>query len=454
MQNKRRIVQLGLALIVAASAGRAAAEVDPQRFVAGWPIEVTGEETFYDLLLTHEVYRYGRSIDEMAVLDANLEPMPFYRVAVASPAISEVRTSLGVSPIYVQQETEAGADLAISLQGDRTDVRIKRPNDGAPEAAVAAFVIDARAVEHPPFAMELQWQPLEHPFLLNVTVEHSNDLSNWRWVGGGSVAALAIEDASLAHRNIEIAGRTGGYYRVTWSRPVDGWLLEKVDVITRSLTDQATFGRVTLSALPGAPDDAPPNALYFDVGGALPVTGADFVMPSPNQWVQASIYAANSIDGPWRQVRAWRLFYDIEFEGERLLSEPVNLGRIEARFWRVLFGKDIAPDDVELRLEYPEERLRFSATGEAPYQLVGGTLLAEVGPDPTLAAVMKALSADESKIATVRLGRRINLGGPGVLEIPTEFPWRTVYLWVALFAAAALVGFMALKLARDMFASD
>ena len=76
----------------------------------------------------------------MAVLDANLEPMPFYRVAVASPAISEVRTSLGVSPIYVQQETEAGADLAISLQGDRTDVRIKRPNDGAPEAAVAAFV--------------------------------------------------------------------------------------------------------------------------------------------------------------------------------------------------------------------------------------------------------------------------------------------------------------------------
>ena len=177
-------------------------------------------------------------------------------------------------------------------------------------------------------------------------------------------------------------------------------------------------------------------------------------MPSSNQWVNASIYAATSIDGPWRKVRHSQLFYDVEFEGERLRSEPLDVGRVEARFWRVLFGKDIAPGDIDLSLEYPEERLRFSANGEAPYQLVGGTLLQAAGPDPTLAAVMKALSPDPAKIATAHLGRRVNLGGPGALEIPTEFPWRTVYLWAALLAAAAVVGFMAIKLARDMFATQ
>ena len=415
-------------------------------------MQVAGEESFYDLPLTHEVYRYARALDEMAILDANHEPMPFYRVDLPPAAISEVRTSLGASPIYQQQRTEAGPDLSISLQGDRTDVRIKRPENGEPPSDVVAFVIDARQLDHSPKAMELQWQPLERPFLMNVTVEHSDDLSNWRRVGDGSVAALSIEDASLAHRTIEIAGRPGGYYRVTWNRSVADWMLERVDIITSSLSEQATFERVGLSALPAEPEAA--NARYFDAGGALPVTGADLVMPGRNQWVNASIYAGNSIDGPWRQVHGRRLFYDVEFEGERLRSEPLEIGRVEARFWRVVFGKDSTVQAVELSLEYPEERLRFSANGQAPYQLVGGTLAEEAGPDPTLAAVMKALSPDESKIATARLGRRVNLGGPGVLEIPTEFPWRTVYLWVALFAAAAVVGFMALKLARDMFASD
>ena len=211
MQNKQRIIDLGLAIIVSCSAaGAAAAALDPQKFVAGWPLDATGEETFYDLPLTHEVYRFGRSLDELAVLDANREPMPFYRVAVAAPAISETRASLAVSPIYVQQKAEAGADLSISLQGDRTDVSIKRPGQEESSEEVVAFVADARGVEHLPYALEFEWLPLERPFLMNVTVEQSNDLNNWRRVGGGSIAALAIEDAPLAHRKIEIAGRPGG----------------------------------------------------------------------------------------------------------------------------------------------------------------------------------------------------------------------------------------------------
>ena len=55
MQNKQRITEFGLALIATVCVGSAAAApLDPQKFVAGWPLDVTGEETFYDLTLTHE----------------------------------------------------------------------------------------------------------------------------------------------------------------------------------------------------------------------------------------------------------------------------------------------------------------------------------------------------------------------------------------------------------------
>ena len=71
MQNKQRITEFGLALIATVCVGSAAAApLDPQQFVAGWPLDVTGEETFYDLTLTHEVYRFGRSLRlHMHVLD-------------------------------------------------------------------------------------------------------------------------------------------------------------------------------------------------------------------------------------------------------------------------------------------------------------------------------------------------------------------------------------------------
>ena len=59
-----------------------------------------------------------------------------------------------------------------------------------------------------------------------------------------------------------------------------------------------------------------------------------------------------------------------------------------------------------------------------------------------------------AKIATARLGDRAVLGGPAALEIPTEFPWKTVYLWLALLAAVLVISFMVMKLARDMSAES
>jgi predicted MFS family arabinose efflux permease len=67
---------------------------------------------------------------------------------------------------------------------------------------------------------------------------------------------------------------------------------------------------------------------------------------------------------------------------------------------------------------------------------------------------MSALDPGKTKVSTASLSARTVLGGPAALVIPTEFPWRTVYLWVALLAAVLVIGFMAVRLAREMLAKN
>lgn len=437
---------------VITSSGFASALLDPQQFVVGWKLELPSEQAFYDVPLTNEIYQYGRSLNELAVLDGNGNAMPFYCITIRSRAISEKSTTLGVSPIYVRQKDGSVADLSITTQGDKTDVVITRSADKEPESEVVAFIVDAREVTGTPTAIELEWIPLDRPFLMTVSIEHSDDLTQWRRVGGGSIASLEIEGTSVTHGRIDIAGSERGYYRLRWNRRVSDWQLERVVLTTSALTEMATFDWIDLSAARVPAEDTQENALYFDVGGSLPTMSVDLVFPAKNRWANASVYLGSSIDGPWRQLSTRRLFYDIEFEGERLTSEALGLHRVEARYWKVRFNSKTRTDGMQLRLEYPEERLRFAANGEPPYLLVGGTLSDQAGPDTTFAAVMHELGPDMTKIATARLSARTVLGGSAALEIPTPFPWRTLYLWVALLAAVLIIGLMAIKLARDMFA--
>ena len=48
------------------------------------------------------------------------------------------------------------------------------------------------------------------------------------------------------------------------------------------------------------------------------------------------------------------------------------------------------------------------------------------------------------------LGARRELGGPAALVAPRQFPWRLAALWAALCGGVLVVGFMAVRLAREM----
>jgi hypothetical protein len=81
--------------------------------------------------------------------------------------------------------------------------------------------------------------------------------------------------------------------------------------------------------------------------------------------------------------------------------------------------------------------------------LAAGTLAEEAGEDRTFAAVWSELDP-RPEVPVAALGARRELGGADALHAPREIPWRTLALWSVLVVGVLVVGFMAVRLAREM----
>jgi hypothetical protein len=447
MSDRRKRVG---ALVAAAGSALAATAVAlaPQQFVAGWPIEPPPAAQVFDVPLTAEVYAGTTGIEQLAVLDADGEPQPFFRRSPPPIAPSEQRVVLEASPLYAGG-AGAAPNVGVTTSGRGTSVTVTQ---GAPDStSITGFVLDARAVQAAPVAVELDWRALPQPFLLDVSIEQSADLMNWRGVGRGSVAALAIGDTEARHTRVPVRADPGGYLRVTPSRAVAGWHLLRAALVSSAVEPTAPLSvHVLPLATSAGPEDPVTDAVYFDAGGTLPVASVSLGFAAADGWARATVAGSRTIDGPWTTVAYRELFYSLSFEDREFASTAVAVGRHEARYWRVVPDASVRGQRFELELAFPQEYLRVAANGSAPFLLAAGTLAEEAGPDATLAAVWRELPPPADVVAVAVLGARRELGGPAALVPARVFPWRTAVLWTVLVAGVLVVASMAVRLAREM----
>lgn len=435
--------------VLAVQAG--AQPLERRQFAVGWPLELPAERGYFEIPLTVEVYRHAPSIEQLAVLDADGMPMPFYRVPAPAPEAAERRTVLPASPLYAAQAPDI-AQLNVATDGGRTNVTVSRPADAA-APDVVAFVIDARAVEGAPVAIELDWRELPQPFLLEARIEQSADLTSWRSVGRASVAALTVGAEQARHARVPLRASAGGYYRVSWSRSVPDWYLESVTLLhsdrPAAPLETARFRALTAAELTRLPDGAA-RALFFDVGGPVPAASVTLAFAAGNGWASAAVATSDSLEGPWRPAATLALFYELDYGGEHFSSPPHVVARREARYWRFETVRPLAAEQVELEVRYPRDTLRFSAAGRAPYLLAAGTLVDAAGPDPTFADVWRQLRPAGTPLEQATLRSLEELGGAAALVPPFELPWRSLVLWTVLGAGVLAVASMAVRLAREM----
>jgi hypothetical protein len=338
---------------------------------------------------------------------------------------------------------EKGAIIDVAGNGNSVD-RTER---------ISAYLVDASALETIPSGLALSWDGAEgKSFAVTVSLDASDDLSRWSsLVAEASLADLRFGDAKLAHSNIELPAIQAKYLRINWPPQLRDIRVTKV---------QAAFPRerrppprqwITLSE-PSVTED--PEGLEFDSGGYWPADRIRLAFPTRNAVVKGALMSRPQANAKWR-THYRGLFYRLEQNGAKLLSERVNIVPTADPYWR--FEPSAKADwptgeAPSLELGWTPHELTFVAQGEPPYTLAYGS--AVTGPSmQSVDALLRMIEKQQELdlIQPARVSQRVLLGGKARLTPPPPpLPWKQWILWAILILGVVFLAWMVRRLMKQL----
>jgi Protein of unknown function (DUF3999) len=463
---KRRSGRWLIALAVACG-GAVWGAGDEATFRYQAPVVVEKPGAFVLVPLTPAVYAHSlqTGLGDLRVVDARGERVPF---ALLSPRGGQVTTTDQVrdAAIYALPP-KPGADgtwaapIELTVQGDRIDVK-RRPGSRAEGAAgprSGGWLVDLgeRQPAGPrPRAVRFEWSgPAE--FTSAFEFETSDDLRHWQPGGVGQLMALVSPSGSLTQPNVVLPPSAGRFVRLVWTDAATAPAITHAQGLIPEHRTLALDPPVELRFSPGSkPADAndeadgEARALYFDLGGALPIAQIEL------RWEEGTHVAPVRVDGRTRAGDRWRpldagVFYRLDRDGVVNVSGPLTVGAT-ARFVRVtLDPRAGALDARRTRLVVWAQlaSLLFAAQGQAPYSLLAGSTTALAGSLPA-ATLVPSIDDERPRFGRAALGdwSEVAAAAREAEAAHRRALVRLGLLWTVLVGGVAGLAFMVWRLAR------
>ncbi|MDJ0654419.1 MAG: DUF3999 family protein [Xanthomonadales bacterium] len=467
MPARRNLMKLPISLpalvcllVVAGAAAQDAPEVpDMSDYAWGFPVLADQEASFHAVELPLEVYQ---SVSDSLLRDAgifNADGVPVPRVFRPNSKEVEQKEQLKSLPMIPLFENSEGSEEAIQLlferEGDRARVEFNSEGlqeQGSDEALVA-YIVDTRPLENAIRALDLSWDAVETGFIGRITVEGSNNLQDWREVGSGAVADLSESDARVLQRRVKLRKSQHDYLRIRWQSLPQGWRLNGVEAMYSTGVTRVVRNFITLQA---SSQDADDGGRIFDLGGSPEVDRIRILPTRPNSVVTATVYHWSERRQDWQESSSGT-HYHIGQGDEVVMSSPVAVNRVRSGRFKVVINRGQPDAPLQLELGWRPDRLIFLAQGASPYTLAAGRAAAagENFPMHSVYAdnAIVRLSSSSGRASAASLGPRYLLGGPEHLQAGDVMDMRKMALWIGLILAVAFVGFMAVKVTRELKAS-
>jgi hypothetical protein len=192
------------------------------------------------------------------------------------------------------------------------------------------------------------------------------------------------------------------------------------------------------------------RALYFDLGGSLPLVRLDLQLPPGTSVAPVRIDGRTANEAAWRALGA-NVFYRLERDGVVSRSAPVPVNGT-ARYVRVVPDERAArlnAAGTKLVVDAQLARLVFAAQGQAPYALLTGSSKAAPGALPAMTLV-PALEEERVRFGAAVLGEWQEVAA-AVQQAQAEArraTLRVVLLWTVLVGGVGALAFMVWRLSR------
>mgnify|MGYP000899731487 CR=1 FL=1 len=161
---------------------------------------------------------------------------------------------------------------------------------------------------------------------------------------------------------------------------------------------------------------------------------------------------------PWRVVAS--TVYRLGTAGQEVVNPDLAIATSSDRYWLLRVdprGGGLGTGSVQLAAGWLPQRLIFAARGSPPFQLAYGSATAKPAVFPVATLVPGYRGGDNDTLGALPIGRASSgsehvLAGERAIRTPAD--WQGRGLWGSLLLAVALLGWMALRLGRQLGRRD
>jgi hypothetical protein len=448
-----RLVPAVAVSLVLAAASAALAQA-PSDFAMRQPLATPDGKAFYRFELPDSVYDGAARPDlgDLRVFNANGEAVPYAFLPPPSPvAAASTPRPLALFPLTVDTTKPETAGLSIKLRPDTTGAVVDiRSRDGTPVSGsrVEGYLIDTGELDKPLVGLTIRMQDADG-VNARMRVDASDDLGSWRTVvAGAPLLSLTYDGRRLLRNRIEFAPLRARYLRLTWLTPGSPALeMVQGDVGNPLLEPPRRVRRAV-----GVPENDNSNAFVFDLGGVLPAEQLTLELPELNTVVPVSFDVRTQPQEAWRAVGI-TVAYRLRQEGGEVVNNPLGVPVSSARYVRARLDPKaggVGKTPPTLVAGWYAQPLVFAARGEGPFELAYGSRRVAPG-----ALAIRTLVPDyvvgkplPASVGVATLAAPPSEANRAAMREPLDVTrW---LLWGTLVAASVLLGYMGLRLARQV----
>ena len=428
---------------------------EPGDFASLQPLQTSGDKAFYRIELPDSVYEAVTRADlgDLRVFNADGAAVPYAFMPRPAPVVTATpRRALALFPLTVDTTAASAGDVAINVRRNETGTTVDvRSRDGTPRSGsrVVAYLLDTG--EDPvPLTALIVGLPDADAVNGRVRLDASDDLDRWRTiVADAPMLSVEYKGRRLTRDRIEFAPLRARYLRLTW-------LTGAAPALTTAegdIGDRVVERPRRVRSVSGTSDG--PDAFVFDLGALLTVDRLTLELPEVNTVAPVMWSARQNAQAAWHSIGS-SIVYRLRQDAGEIVSADFATPPITVRFLRVGIdpraGTGAKPPTLTARW-YPQE-LVFTARGPAPFELAygSGAMLPAALPIATLIPGYVAGKALPANVGDATLAATPSAVNRNALRAPLDI--KRFMLWGSLVAAALLLGYMAVRLSRQMRARD
>ena len=432
-------------LATAFSSAALAADLTPQDFAYGMPVQIGEDAAAYRLPLPVAVYQAAARADlgDLRVYNSQGEIVPY---SLERP---DVTTRVGQPmrlPLFRLKDSSAAAldAVRITVESGKSAVNVQTPA-GSAVAGPTSYLADGRGLSSPIAALLIEWPEDAAEFAGRLKVEAGDTLAEWRTLATSApVANLHADGEHLIERRLEFAPTEAKFWRLSWVEAEAPFAL--TGIVAEPARETMDAARASLMVL-GRARPAAVREYEFDLAAHPPVDRVNIDLPEVNTTVGVELLSRDDSKAPWRPVVHVGL-YRLKSAAGELRNGPIHIAQDADRYWLARVdprGTGVGAGVPRLSVGWVAQNVVFLARGSGPFMLAYGSAVAQPAQSP-LESIPKGVA-----IATATAGVPMELGGRLRLSpAPASWQWKKGVLWAVLILGAGLLGWMALRLSKEM----